>query len=252
MPSEATLGRWVARLGLVGALLWMTPLHAQTDAVLVSSGTVSSSTTITPPAAAIDSVERADRVLVDVSRQRTAVAVQYAQDQQACYAVFLMTRCLDAARERRRDATAQLRAPEIEANAFKRRTRVAERDQALEEKRLKAEQEATAELRGVTIGDTRKAGAPADKAPAVAGNPRMAKPPMVVRPERQSSPHQPKPLTAPISPAAQASNIASFDRKTAESAERQRTIAEKKAEKERDRVAKKARAAEAQPVSVAP
>ncbi len=260
MPSEALARHWIGhpchvsqvrhmlRLALAGALLLTAPVHAQT---------VSAQAPGKPPAVAgasasantINSVERADEVIRDVARQRTAIAEQYRNDQQACATVFLMTRCLDAARERRRAALGNLREPEIEANAFKRRARVAERDQALEEKRLQSERAATAEQQGITLREPGKAAASGRDA-AAETNPRAARPALVVRPERELPQRAPKPLSAPISAANEAKNRASFDRKSAESAERQRVIAEKKAEKEKDRTARKAREAAVTPPAV--
>ena len=245
MPSKAAGWGWIGRLGLTGALLLlMAPLHAQIKAGEVPTGAVPSLSTPAVPGGAVNSVERADEVIREVGRQRIAVGAQYASDQQACSSVFLMTRCLDAASERRREALARLRESEIEANAFKRRARVDGHDQALEEKRVKSEQAASAEQAGVTLRAPGKGASGEQPAPAQR-NPHAAKPPMVVRPEREAAQHQPKPLTAPISAAAAAKNSASFDRKAAESADRQRVILEKKAEKERDRAARKAREADA-------
>lgn len=264
MQSEAGSLRRTPRPGMAGMLAMSlvlstllsmtmsTPLHAQTEiassAVSAAGAPLAASATGT----AITSVERADDVLREVGRQRTAIAAKYIKEQQDCATVFLMTRCLDAARERRREALAALRAPEIEANAFKRRARVAERDQVLEEKRLKSEQETSPDQRALGIRETRKAGAtgqPGDQPQAAAGKERvdkLPKAPLEVRPEREASQRKPKPIGGPISPAVEASNRAAFDRKAAESAERQRVIAAKKAEKGRDRAARKAREAAVQ------
>lgn len=247
MQFDAWSWRALKRVGVAGAMVLTASVYAQ--------ATTSVSAPVTPvadadksgspiPHIAIDSVERADEVIRDMTRQRAGVAAQYAKDQQECSSVFFMTRCLDAARERRRAGLAQLREPEIEANAFKRRARVVERDQALEVKRLKSDQDAASDQHGMTIRDPRQQGSKPDG--AVAGAERVAKRPPEMRPERISANKQTKqtaPLTAPVSPAKQASNMISFDKKAAESSERQRVIAEKKAEKERDRAAKKARAA---------
>lgn len=245
MRSELRLLDWIGRLGLASALLLVVPAQAQTPPASMPVSAVSAPAAAVSSGPAIDSVEHADQVIRGISRQRSSVAVQYAKDQQDCSSVFFMTRCLDDARERRREALSSLRGPEIEANAFKRRARVVERDQVLEEKRMKSEQEASTAQRALTIREPGLVGAAASKS-ATGGDERTEKPPVVIRPERALTPHTPKPPTAPISPATQASNIASFDKKAAESSKRQQEIAKKKAEKERDRTAKKAREAAAQ------
>ncbi|MBC7416454.1 MAG: hypothetical protein H7327_16145 [Herminiimonas sp.] len=242
----------MSALCLLGSMLG-SPLHAQVSAApSVPAAQIAGANTVATVAAntgpAIDSVERADDVIRDGARQRAAVAARYAKDQQACSTAFFMTRCLDAAREHRRAELARLRTPEIEANAFKRRARVIERDRALDEKRLKSEQEASPDQRALKIRDGRPPAAP----DAGDGKARTAKPPTDIRPDRPVAQRASKPLSAPISPAAQAANAASFDRKAAESAARQRVLAEKKAEKERDRAGKKARAAASEAAPVAP
>ena len=256
MPSETAGRGWIGRLAPAGApiltlLILMAPLHAQVKSAEVPTGAAPSASSATVVGGAINSVERADEVIREVGRQRIAVGAQYAKEQQGCSSVFLMTRCLDAARERRREALARLREPEIEANAFKRRARVDARDQALEEKRVKSLQATSTEQGDVTLREPGKGGS-ANQPAGAPRNPRAAKPPMVVRPEREAAQHTPKPLTAPISPDAAARNSASFDRKAAEAADRQRVIAEKKAEKERDRAARKARDAAAQAAPAGP
>ena len=191
------------------------------------------------PPGAIDSVATADAALADVSRERALVEAEHARDEQACAPAFFMTRCLDSAKERRRAALARLRPIEIEANAFKRRDRVVERDRLLEEKRLKAEEEATPEQRALKVrkperpdaGTTVVEGAGPDATALKAAKP---------APSNVRKPHVAKPSTPSIDAATQARNMASFDRKAAESLQRQKEVAAKKAENERDRAKKQA------------
>jgi colicin import membrane protein len=191
------------------------------------------------PAGSIDSVASADAALAEVSRERALVEAEHVRSEQACTPVFFMTRCLDKAKERRRAALARLRPIEIEANAFKRRDRVVERDRLLEEKRLKAEQEATPEQRALKV---RKPEPPETGTPAAeaAGRDTTADRPARPAPTNVRQPHVVKPDTHAIDAATQAKNMASFDRKAAESLARQKEIAAKKAENERDRAKKRA------------
>jgi colicin import membrane protein len=190
------------------------------------------------PAKSIASLATANAALADVSREQAAIDTRHRAAQQACLPEFFMTRCLDAAKEKRRTALAMLRPLQIEADAFKRRERVVERDRLLEEKRIKAESAALAEQNTPQVikpvpppaqpGHARGAGS--DTAPAPAA------------PRNVRTPHVAKPLTPPIDATTEARNMASYDRKVAESAQRQHEIAAKKAEKEQDRARKKAEA----------
>lgn len=81
---------------------------------------------------AIHSVAEADLALVEAAENRLRVAAQFAKDERACYEKFFVTSCLDRAKEQRRNMLSTIRSVEIEANAFKRRARVEERDKKLE------------------------------------------------------------------------------------------------------------------------
>ena len=196
------------------------------------------------PARPISSLPLADAALADVARQRALLEAQRLLDERTCAPKFFTTRCLDTAQERRRATLASLRLIEIEANAFKRQARVAERDQVLNEKNAKAAQDAQGAQRELKIsgpaapvGDTKSVSIGAAPDAAASSPAKVAPPPMPAKPRE---PRQTKPLAHPIDARTQAQNIASFEKKARESAQRQRAIAEKKAEKERDRARKKA------------
>ncbi|HSY30241.1 MAG TPA: hypothetical protein VK832_22190 [Burkholderiaceae bacterium] len=129
-------------------------LHACFFASLLMAGTAAmaeepapvtvtvASTDLTPdgltaryPSGSIQSSEIANRALLEVDQQRTVLDQKYAVEQHDCYEKFFATSCLDAAKERRRVALAQIRKVEIEANAFIRGDRVVQRDKKLAEKR---------------------------------------------------------------------------------------------------------------------
>ena len=189
------------------------------------------------PAQSIASVLTADAALADIKVARTDIESDYRAEELGCRPAFFMTRCLDAAKEKRRAALALIRPVEIEADAFKRRERVEARDRALDEKKAKADREAVAEQ---NLADTHElAGETAPAASAKARDRKTAvRSPATPHPVR--APHVPKPLTPSIDAAGEARNAASYDRKALESAQRQRDIAAKKAEKEQDRARKKA------------
>jgi hypothetical protein len=97
---------------------------------------------VAPPS---KSVAEADRKLAEAARARAQAEAAYAASEQACYARFFVTNCLDEAREKRRAAVAGLRAIEVEAERYKRRAEVDQRDRELAEAQKKfAEEEASA------------------------------------------------------------------------------------------------------------
>lgn len=173
------------------------------------------------PPRSISTVTVAAAALDDISRQQIALEAMRQREHDACMPTFFTTSCLDKVREHYRHELALLRPIELEANAFNRRNRVAERDRVLDEKRVKAEQDAATGKGEVNIRQ------PMSPVPPAA-------------PKSIPVPRQSKPLTPRIDAAQRAQNEAAFDRKAAESLQRQGEIAEKKAEKERERARKQA------------
>jgi len=89
------------------------------------------------PAGSITTMEAANRAVGEVRKMRTVIDAQFATEQGECHGKFFATVCLSDAKERHRTAVDQLRRIEIEANKFKRRANVAERDRMLATKRDK-------------------------------------------------------------------------------------------------------------------
>lgn len=107
------------------------------------------STDPTPMAVPTDpttSVEQADQRLAAVAKERAAIEARHAEREAFCYEKFFVNKCLDEAQERRRAALSAQRAIEIEAERFKRRVKVDERDRAIvqAEAEYKAEEAALA------------------------------------------------------------------------------------------------------------
>ena len=98
----------------------------------------------TPKAAPVRSVEDADARLAAAARERAATEARFTDSERDCYTRFLVNRCLNKAKEKRRAALAGLRAIEVEASHFKRAAAVDRRDTALAEKHRQDEQEAAA------------------------------------------------------------------------------------------------------------
>ena len=98
-----------------------------------------------PAVATVDpttSVAQADARLAAVAAERAAIEARYAEREAVCYDKFFVNHCLDEAKERRRVALNAQRNIEIEAERFKRRMKVEERDReiAAAEAEYKAEE----------------------------------------------------------------------------------------------------------------
>lgn len=94
----------------------------------LNSGTTAESISARYPEGSINSVEIADQALSEVRTERPTIRKQLAVDERDCYERFFTNRCLSRVEERERSALEQLRRVEVEANAFKRRERVEQRD----------------------------------------------------------------------------------------------------------------------------
>jgi len=182
---------------------------------------------VAPP---VTSTAQADQQLAAVARERTAIELRFAERERVCYAKFFVTRCLDDARERHRSALAAQRAIEVQANRFKRQAAVDERDRKLAE----ADQHYREE-------EARMATQPPKPAPVVAPAPppRASDVParVAARDARLKEARAKEAAEAPK----RAQNVRDYERRKAESEERQKDVARRKAE----RAAKAAQKAEA-------
>ncbi|QDD65288.1 hypothetical protein EJD96_14530 [Herbaspirillum seropedicae] len=94
------------------------------------------------PAGSIKSVEMAQAVLDEVAEDRQAVQLRYVLDQRACAPKFLVNKCLEEARDRKRLAEKDLKQAEYEANVFQRQANVDDRDRSLADQRAKDQEDA--------------------------------------------------------------------------------------------------------------
>ncbi len=86
------------------------------------------------PAGSIKSVEQADQALAEAEKTRAAIQTRYAQQESACLPKFLVSPCVEKAKEVQRMALAALRPVEVEAARFKRQAKAGERDKSLLER----------------------------------------------------------------------------------------------------------------------
>jgi colicin import membrane protein len=168
-----------------------------------------------PVAAPSQSVADADRKLALAQQQRAGAEAAFAASEQVCNAKFLVNRCMDGAREKRRTTLAALRVIEVEAERFKRQAKVDERDQALarSEEEYKANE---AKLAAEPPAPPHQAAAP--RAPKPVANTQAAQAAKMKKREADDQ----------AGAARRAASVAAYEKRKRESAERQRKIEEKK------------------------
>ena len=178
-----------------------------------------------PPA---ETVEQADARLAQVKEERALAENEFATQEAICYKKFFVNNCLDKAKEQRRLRLGELRAIEVDANHFKRKYAVDERDRDLEQRARKDAEDAAKNA----ANPPRPKADPADK-------PRPQ--PLAKTPAQRQAEHDARVRERAAQEAAQAGErarkVEQFQAKQAESKERQEEIARKQAE----RAAKKAR-----------
>ena len=189
------------------------------------------------PSGSIRSAEAAERALADVTRARAEVEQRFTIEERTCYSKFFATSCMDDAKERRRKALAQLRAVEVEANAYKRRVRAAERYQAQSERRAREEadklERAERQQERESSVSARTAGSePPQKSPATASAAASAR--RARHDAKLKRLHEEDAADAKK----RADNIVSYERKIQAAQAHQKEVESRKAEKERERLMK--------------
>ncbi|UGQ44900.1 hypothetical protein [Massilia endophytica] len=173
------------------------------------------------------SVEQADSRLAQVKQDREAVEAQFSAAEQVCYTKFFVNACVDKAKEVRRERLAGLRAIEIEANYFKRKYAVDQRDRELEDR---AQQDAAEEAARAAQPAPAPREEPAERAPAR---------PAAVTPVQRQAEHDAKVKRQQAQDAAEApqraQNAEDHQRRVEESERRQARVARRLAEKEEKR-----------------
>jgi colicin import membrane protein len=189
----------------------------------------------------IQSVEAADEVLRAIEGERQKIERDYAVEQHACYDKFFVSSCLSRAAEHRRLALQQIRPAEIEANVYKRRAKVEERDKNLAEQKLRDQQEAAQraqQQRDKEISTAAKVERNAREAQAAAANSKAHTGEAQKREAEHAARLQKNQAEEAANAGQRAKNIADFEKKRQEAEARQREIAAKKTEKQRKNAAK--------------
>ena len=199
------------------------------------------------PSGSIVSVALADKALGDASARRSEIEAQYLRDESPCYDRFFVTRCVDAGKERRRIALAEVRAVEVEADYIKRRDTADQRDKAIAERAAQDLAEAPQRLKDTQANEKaaaeRNAQRAADQAKVVETEKRQAG----VDPQARQHSHDAKvsrqQAAEPVEQGKRAANVAAFEKKQQEAAEAQKKVAENKAKKAAEAKAAAERAA---------
>lgn len=172
------------------------------------------------PPPPVTSVAQADQQLAAVARERAAIEARFAERERVCYDKFFVNNCLDEAKERRRSALAAQRAIEVQAERFKRQATVEERDRNLAEaERRFKEQEARMEAE------------PPKAAPEPTPLPPPRKPTAPARMAERDARLRAQQKDEAASAGKRAQNVRDYEARKAESEERQRKVAQRKAEK---------------------
>ena len=177
--------------------------------------------TVTPVVPTSTSVEQANRKLAEVAAARAAIESTFATNEQACYTKFFVNSCLDAARERRRSALAYQAALEDEAQYYKRKAAVDERDR--EVARAIKEFEAD-EARAATIP------APPPRA-EVTAPPVAPRATLASRSAKRAAKEAQRAAQEQAEAPKRAAKVKEFEERKLEAEERQRKVAEKLAKK---------------------
>jgi colicin import membrane protein len=193
-----------------------------------------------PALAPSRTVAEANARLAAVERERKAIEARFAERESVCYDKFFVNNCLDEAKERRRTALAAQRAIEVEASHYLRQEKVNERDREMAEAeaRYKAEEEELARQ-------------PASLPRAVTDVPVPRPSQPASRIARHNAKVQQAEAHDKAEAAKRASNVEEYKQREAESKERQRVVAKRKADKAA-KEAKKQGAAGQQPAPATP
>lgn len=195
------------------------------------------------PPGSIASLETAEQALSMVEAERARAYARFAEEENTCRSRFFMNRCIEQAKERRRQALQPLETLELEAKRFQRQQRALERDRELAERRARAAEKearaAAAEPRTKPEPRPVPPPAPVVEPPA----PKRVRPTLTPEQEREAARER-------------AENEAAYARKVQAAKEHQEAVARRKAEKERRRAEREAAAAKAveaeAPTSAAP
>lgn len=175
---------------------------------------------ISPVVTTSRSVADADAKLASAVKERARVEAEFSASEQVCYSKFFVNNCLDKAKEKRRSALVTLSAIEVEAEYFKRKAGVEERDR-----------EVAKAVKEFEASEVARAAAP-EPAPREASEP-MPKAPKASLAARRSARENKAAQRAAAEQAEaprRAASVKEFEERRIASEQRQKRVAEKLAE----------------------
>jgi colicin import membrane protein len=173
-----------------------------------------------PPLPPLASTAQADQQLAAVARDRAAIEARFAERERVCYTKFFVNRCLDEARELHRSSLAAQRLLEVQAEHFKRKAVVDERDRqmAIAEKKYQED-------------EARLAAQPPKPAPVVAPEAAPRAPTAPARTAERNARLQAVQQQDARDTEKRAQNVRDYEARKANAEESQRRIAKRKADK---------------------
>jgi len=176
---------------------------------------------ITPVVAPSRSVADATARLEKVKTERAAIEAAFASSERVCYTKFFVNNCLDEAKEKRRSALAYERALEVEAEHFRRKAIVDQRDRDVE-----------AAVKEFEEGEARAAAMPPEEPkPPVERKPVAPRATLAERRAHQDAKLARNAAREQAEAPKRAAKAREFEQRKLESAERQLKVAKKKLEK---------------------
>ncbi len=200
---------------------------------LIAGAALLSASALAQPVAPLQTVEQADANLARVTQEREAAEREFSEQEAICYEKFFVNNCLDKAKEKRRTRLSELRSMEVDANHFKRKHAVEERDRELEVRARKDAETAAAHA----------ANPPVPKTVA----PERTRPAPKQTPAERQAQHEARVREREAQDAAEAGarakKVEQYQQKQVDSKARQEEIAQKKAERAAKRAKRAADAA---------
>lgn len=175
---------------------------------------------VTPVVPPSTSVPQANARLAQVAVERAAVEATFANSERVCYTKFFVNKCLDEAREKRRGALVLQSAIEDEAEYYKRKVAVDERDRDVA-KAIKDYEEDQARAAAAPPPPPREEVKPVT-APKAA---------LAARSARRDAKAAARAAREQAEAPKRAASVRAFEQRKREAEQRQREIAEKKAAK---------------------
>jgi len=149
--------------GAMMMALMMGLMMASTLPLAVHAGTLEQALVKRYPPGSIASVASAREALADADPARREAEQTFSSERIRCYDKFFTASCLSEAKDTRRIALSNIRKVEVEANAFLRKEKAAERDRVIAERQGRAAQPLDRPSIPIT-GATRDGGNPSDPA----------------------------------------------------------------------------------------